>query len=139
MLSWFRSVYSWFFSRKAVDVLKEAVKIADVARPIVEDIERSLKPHIKEIAGGGSTTSRFSAVDTFLKSYVDDTRDSYTVALSLSALPTNDLLSGVAEFVVHRLMPEKARPFIRLAIELAYIVMKLSMKREQKNDGSVAS
>ena len=133
-------VSSWFSPSgraKVVEVLNNVSVFIDYALPIVEAIDMSLKPVIRDAQKGVCTTPIACLIGDFLSKYgvSDEVAESH--GRELQGLPLADMLVNVALLALKQVKPESASSSIlRLAIELAYNVYK-STRSEGSTDAVV--
>lgn len=125
--AWVASLFSKQSRETVLEVLDHVSVFVDHALPIVEAIDKYLKPVLKH----GSeppvvAVYKFMNELGWLKLGSDELE---TEAARLSALPVPDLLANVAIFLLKQAKPEAAGlSILRLAVELAYNVYKGTRK-----------
>lgn len=128
-MSWFTSfkewLLSWFTDTRKLQILEllQGVNVfIDYARPIVERIDKQLKPLLKL-----DNTPVFDTIKKFLEEYSDEFDDVVEIANKLKDLPMADLLANVAiECLKLHSSAHVSLSVLRLAVELAYNVYKQS-------------
>lgn len=130
--NWWSGIVAWvsgWFSdqnrAKVVDVLNHAQAFIAYALPIVESIDKTLKPVIKDAMAGNCDTPIACLISRFLEQYGMDSSAAEKAGLELQGMPIADLSLNVALFALKHVAPDvAASSILRLAIELAYNVYK---------------
>ena len=126
--TWFASLWTAKNRDALLAVLDHVSVFVDVALPIVEAIDKELKPALRT---GHYTVVK--SVDDFLRTHMESEHydEIAKCSLRVAHMPLPDLAVNVALFMLQRARPESVGvSILRLAIELAYNVYKRSKKNE---------
>lgn len=124
-------VATWFTAStrdKFLSVLDHAAVYLPYALPIVEAIDKELKPALRQ-----SHLAAVMTVEDFLRKWCreEDYEAAQKLALRIAYLPLADLLVNVALFLLQRAKPDSVGiSILRLTVELAYNVYKGSKEDE---------
>lgn len=139
-MSWFASVKTWFLSwftdvnkLEIIKLLQGIAIFIDYAKPIVEHIDKILKPLLK-----GEDMPIYDAILTFLGEYSDDFDKVVEMAEEYAELPLGDMLANIAMFCLKAKVGDSvSSSILRLAIELAYNLYKVNSSEKFAEEVSV--
>lgn len=128
--AWWRWFRAFFGSNGDVvrSILEQAAKFIDLAIPIVQDIDKTIKAFLQ--SHRDQPLHQYEGIIEFLRQRGVNHDVSVEIANSLHQLPINDILVNLAVVLLKQVSPSLAASssFLRLVIELAYNVYKGSVK-----------
>ena len=131
-MNFWTTVKNWFLSwfvgskeLKIVEILEGLDVFFNKALPIVEKIDKELKPELKRITAEGDEIDIYETVLKFLEQYKDIISDIRALAEKVYGMQLPDLLFTIAiEILRAQSTTNASLSILRLAVELAYNVYK---------------
>lgn len=110
-----------FINQQVQDVMGTAATMIDHVTPIIVAIEKDLKPGLQN-----NTLDNKLAIRHFLETHAYDYFDIFKLVDELYDKPYIHIITSVALAMAQRLAPAESTSVIRLALELAYNIYKVT-------------